>query len=185
MVNRFTLKTLFAPEEIRNLISNFGFRRMPEEEVLAALDQAFSNYILAALTEIGSDPDERKQIYLESSFHLEKASKLLNGMPHPAGKMSFRIRHMLQTLYKLIEGDEFSADRATRFMEKNLVRHLRDLWVVNTSTPFHTGSDGSGRNPSDFLVNCFQAAAAQYPEIQWFESIDQNRADQMIKSIKR
>ena len=66
--------------------------------------------------------------------------KLLEGLPHPAGKTAYRISAMKDTLDKLIEGrGDFSAERATRFVEKNLVRRLRDIWVANTATPFSCG----------------------------------------------
>lgn len=185
MVNRFTLKPLFTPEQIQQLIQTFGFRRQTADNIEAALQAAFSDYVLLALTESSDDEETRKQIYLESQFHIEKAQKRLSGMPHPAGKMASRLASMIQTLQKLIEGDDMAADRATRFMEKNLIRRLRDLWQNNTSTPFHTGGDGSGRNPRDFLLMCFAAAHKAYPEISWFHSIDLAQADRMIQAIKR
>jgi hypothetical protein len=112
--------------------------------------------------------------------------KLLEGLPHPAGKMAYRISTMNGTLEKLIEGrDDFAAERATRFVEKNLVRQLRDIWTANTATPFHSGSDNSGRNPRDFVICCFAAAGNQYPELTWFNSVDDEVADLLIKNIKR
>jgi hypothetical protein len=93
---------------------------------------------------------------------------------------------MSDTLDKLIEGrSDFSAERATRFVEKNLIRRLRDIWASNTPTPFHAGFDNSGRNPRDFLLICLAAAGEQYPEITWFKSVDEKIADQLIKAIKR
>ena len=186
MVNQFILNKLFSAEDLSRLMETFGFRRMSEDEFEAALQQAFSDYILLSLSELGGEAEDHRRLYIESQFHLHKAMKLLEGLPHPAGKMAYRISAMTDTLDKLIEGrDNFSAERATRFVEKNLVRQLRDIWVANTATPFHAGSDNSGRNPKDFLLYCFAAAGDQYPELTWFKLVDDRVVDQLIKGIKR
>ena len=186
MVNRFKLKTLFSPDELTKMVQTFGFKRMPEEEVEIALQQAFTDYVLVSLSEQGGQADDHRKLYIEAEFHLNKAQKLLEGLPHPAGKMSYRLSSMITTLNKLVEGgNNFSAERATRFVEKNLVRRLRDIWISNTSTPFYAGSDGWGKSPRDFLLCCFSAAGEQYPELNWFKSVDEKVADQLIKSIKR
>ena len=148
-------------------MQTFGFKRMTKEEFETSLQMAFSDYILLSLSELGGETEDHKRLYLEAQFHLQKSMKLLEGLPHPAGKMAYRISSMNDTLSKLIEGrGDFSAERATRFVEKNLVRQIRDIWTANTATPFHTGSDNSGRNPRDFLLYCFSAAGKQYPEIK-------------------
>ena len=186
MVNKFVVKKIFNTEEIQQIIKNFGFKRMTAVEFEAGLQKAFSDYVLLSLTELGGEIEDHRRLYLEAQFHLQKSIKLLEGLPHPAGKMAYRISNMNDTLGKLIAGrSDFSAERATRFVEKNLVRQLRNLWVANTATPFHPGSDNSGRNPRDFLLCCFVAAGKQYPELTWFKSVDRDIADQLIKSIKR
>lgn len=186
MSTTFNLKPLFNPEKITNMVQNFGFKRLSEEEINERLQVTFSDYIISALTEISDGQKDNKKIYIEAHYHMDKARKLLEYMPHPAGKMSYRLAAMMDTLNKLVEGsDNFAAERATRFMEKNLVRHLRDIWLANTSTPFHSGGDGSGRNPRDFILQCFAAAGAAYPEITWFKEVDYTIADLLIKSIKR
>jgi len=186
MVTKFSLKKLFTEDEVTELVQNFGFIRMDEAEITFMVQNAFSDYILAALSELGANTEEHQRIYLEAIHYLDKSSKLLEGMPHPAGKMAYRLDNMKKTLEKITEGqDNFAADRANRFMEKNLVRRLRDVWVGNTSTPFHSGGDGSGKNPRDFLLACFSAAGKQYPEITWFHDVDYTIADLLIKSIKR
>jgi hypothetical protein len=186
MANRFQLKKLFSSEEITNLVQNFGFKRMEEEEIAYAIQSAFSDYILGALSEISGESDDNKKLYVEAVYYLDKAEKLLEGMPHPAGKISYRLGSMIDTLNKLAEGRiNVGAERATRFMEKNLIRKLRDVWAFNTSTPFHSGSDGSGKNPCDFILQCFAAAGKEYPEVLWFHQVDHIIANSLIKSIKR
>ena len=150
------------------------------------MQKAFENYVLAALSEVGDIGQDHTKIYIEAIFHLEKASKLLEGLPHPAGKMSYRLDTMMNTLNKVMEGqDNFAAQRAARFMEKNLVRRLKDIWLSNTSTPFHSGGDGTGKNPRDFILCCFRAAGKHIPELPWFTQVNFAVADQLIKSIKR
>jgi len=186
MVTHFQLKTLFSSEEITILVQNFGFKRMTQDEIKENIQKSFSDYILSALSELNSDSNDNQKLYLEAVFHIEKARKLLEGMPHPGGKIAYRLSSMMDTLNKLIEGnDSFAAERATRFMEKNLVRRLKDLWLANTPTPFHSGGDDSGCNPRDFILRCFSAAGREYPEISWFSEVDFTIADSLIKSIKR
>lgn len=159
---------------------------MPLDVLSEALEEAFNDYILLALSESGEQREEKSRVYLEAQFHIDKAMKLLQAMPHPAGKMSYRLGTMSETLTKIIEGgDQLSSGRAARFVEKNLVRKLRDIWLINTSTPFHAGIDGSGRNPRDFLMYCFEKAYAQYPEIEWFNAVTPPLADTLIKSVKK
>ena len=186
MVNQFVLKKLFNADEIQGIIKNFGFKRMTVVEFDAAVQKAFSDYVLVSLSELGAETEDHRRLYIEAQFHLQKSMKLLEGLPHPAGKMAYRISTMMDTLNKLIEGrSDFSAERATRFVEKNLVRHLRNIWMMNTATPFYVGSDNSGYSPRDFLILCFTAAGKQYPELTWLNSVNTNIADQLIKSIKR
>ena len=186
MVNQFVLKKIFNADEINEVIENFGFKRMSPVEFDIALQKAFSDYVLLSLSELGANKEDHSRLYIEAQFHLQKSMKLLEGLPHPAGKMAYRISTMISTLDKLIQGDDnFSSERASRFVEKNLVRQLRDIWIANTATPFHIGSDGSGRNPKDFLLCCLRAASIQYPELKWFSSVDSDVADQLIRSIKR
>lgn len=186
MTSRFTLKKLFTSEEITNLVQNFGFKRMCDEEIEYAIQSAFSDYVISALSEVASNTIENKRIYVEASYYLEKASKLLDNMPHPAGKMAYRLSDMMDTLQKLSQDkNNLGAERAARFMEKNLVRKLRDLWMLNTSTPFHAHGDDSGKNPRDFILQCFAAAGKTVPELTWFTSVDTTIADLLIKSIKR
>ncbi len=186
MVNKFVLKSLFSSEALAQVMANYGFRRMALEEFEAAIQRAFSDYILLSLSELGGEAEDNRRLYIESQFHLQKAMKLLESLPHPAGKMAYRIATMNDTLNKLIEGgSNFSAERANRFVEKNLVRQLREIWMANTATPFHSGGDKSGRNPRDFLLCCFKAAGEKYPELSWFNMVDEKIADQLIRSIKR
>jgi hypothetical protein len=186
LVNRFKLKNIFNTDELADMVETFGLKRHAEHEIEAQLQSAFSDYILVSLSEFGSQGEDHRKLYIESEYHLDKAKKLLEGLPHPAGKMAYRLSSMIDTLNKLVEGNNsFSAERASRFVEKNLVRRLRDIWISNTATPFYAGSDGWGKSPRDYLLCCFSAAGKQYPELCWFKSVDGKIADQLIKSIKR
>ena len=185
MVNSFSLNEIFSKQDLHYLVDNFGLKKWSLEELDSAFQGAFHDYILVSLSEAG-DSNENKRLYSEANFHIQKASKLLLSMPHPAGKMSLRLKTMSETLNKIMEGSlDISAERASRFMEKNLARRLREIWLANTSTSFYTGSDGSGKNPRDFLLFCFAAAGKQYPELIWFNQINEKVADLLIKSIKR
>lgn len=189
MVNTFVIKNIVDSEEITNMVQLFDFKQLSNTEIQSAIQKAFSDYIISALDELGSSEEERGKIYIEANFHLEKAKKLLEGMPHPAGKMSYRLNTMQNTLNKLVEGkDNFATERASRFMEKNLVRRLRDIWQVCTSQPFVAGNSSgysnNGHSPRDFIIFCFQAASKHYPEITWFEEVNYKIADMMIKKVR-
>ncbi len=186
MVKRFETKNLFDSSQITNMVQNFGLKRQEESDIQLALQQAFSDYILSALSEINGSTEEHRQLYIEASFHLQKAERLLDGLPHPAGKMATRLSTMEATLQKLIEGKIGSAaERANRFMEKNLIRKLREIWRNNTPNPFHAGGDDSGKNPRDFIVFCFHVVGTEYPELDWFKRLNRFEADLLIKAIKR
>lgn len=185
MVKRFNTKKLFSEDDITYFVTNFGLKRMPSEVLGDSLQEVFNDYILLALSEQGEQREDKARVYIEAQYHIAKAAKLLESMPHPAGKMSSRLNNMDDTLAKLIEGDHFASSRAARFMEKNLVRKIRDVWLINTSTPFHAGVDGSGRNPRDFLLYCFRKAYVQYPEIEWFADVTPSLADSLIKSVRK
>lgn len=185
MVNTFSLKNIFLPDERQFIIDNFGFDNAKTVEIDDALHKAFADYIFNSLSEISGDETERRQLYIEANYHLEKAEKLLQGMPHPAGKMSYRIAKMSSTLEKLIEGnDNFAAEKANRFLEKNLMRRLRDVWQSNTSAPFRPGGDDSGKSPRDFVMFCFKTVSEKYPDIQWMRDVDLKLIDIMIKSAR-
>jgi hypothetical protein len=186
LVNRFKLKNIFNSDELSDMVQTFGLKRLSEQEIEVQIQSAFTDYVLVSLSELGSQGEDHRKLYIESEYHLDKARKLLEGLPHPAGKMAYRLSTMISTLNKLAEGNNnFSAERASRFVEKNLVRRLRDIWISNTATPFYVGSDGWGKSPRDYLLCCFTAAGKQYPELCWFKSVDVNIADQLIRSIKR
>jgi len=186
MVKSFHVKPLLSEQELTELSANFGFRRFSTQELSDAITDAFRDYILVSLSELGEGVEENKRLYVEANHYIQQASKLLFGMPHPAGKMASRLDSMSSTLIKIMEGSQdISAQRATRFMEKNLGRRLREVWSLNTSTIFHAGSDGMGKSPRDFLIRCFKAAGKAYPELEWFNQVDEKVADLLIKSIKR
>jgi len=186
MVKSFHVKPLLSGQELTKLSANFGFKRFSADELGEAINDAFSDYILVSLSELGEGVEENKRLYVEANHYIQQASKLLLGMPHPAGKMAGRLNSMSSTLVKIMEGSEdISAQRATRFMEKNLGRKLREIWALNTSTVFHAGTDGMGKSPRDFLLQCFKAAGKAYPELEWFNQVDEKIADLLIKSIKR
>ena len=186
MTRRFQLKTLFTSDELADFKANFGLIRDDQETLNERIQSAFLDYVIVALTETSGTQEDNHKLYLEAIYHIDKAKKLLENQPHPAGKMAYRLSAMTDTLNKLVEGkDNFSAERAQRFMEKNLIRRLKDIWTTNSSTPFHTGGDDTGRNPRDFIATCCSAAGKAYPEIIWLNQVNIKLADILIKSIKK
>lgn len=185
LVNIFKLKTFFSGADYTYFDEHFGIRLVAKTELSQRIEAAFQDYILAALSELGDQRENKSKIYIEARYHLDKAQALLKAMPHPAGKMSQKLSNMSETLQKMIEGsDSFSASRATRFMEMNLVRKLRDLWIQGTGSTFQPGGD-DGKNPKDFILYCFKKAGEAYPEITWFNDVDERVADILIKGVRK
>ncbi|WP_317930608.1 hypothetical protein [Halioxenophilus sp. WMMB6] len=185
MSPQFAIKPILTATEAAELVLQFGLR-CDTETLLEAITQAFSDYILLAMSEEIESRQLRDQHYTEAIFYLEKAAKLLKGQPHPAGTMASKLDKMRQTLQKVLANEsEIAEERAKRFVELNLVRKLRDVWQMYTNTPFYIGLDGSGRSPHDYLATCFRYASAQYPEITWLAAVNDRAIDYMIKVVRR
>lgn len=185
MSSAFALKTIAEESECASFCAQYGFR-CESSRLQQALNNAFYDYVLLALSEEIETRQQRDRHYQEAVFHLQEATKLLKGQPHPAGNMAPKIAKMAATLQKVITNQsEIAEERAQRFVELNLVRKLRDVWQAYTNTPFYIGFDGSGRSPHDFLRDCFACAARAYPEISWFSAINNRAIDGMIRTIRR
>jgi hypothetical protein len=184
MTERFILKEIVSLEDCQWLKQNFGFRGA-ERELIDGIQNAFQDYVLLAVSEEKESRQQRDQHYIEAMYFIDKASKLLQGQPHPAGAMSQRLDKMKSTLEKVVANEsEVAEDRAKRFVELNLVRKLRDLWLKNTNTPFYVGQDGSGKAPHDYLATLFRFAARSYPEVSWFSAVSPKAIDYMVGRVK-
>ena len=186
MINTFVLKDLFSQEQLEDLISEFSFGNTTTSELELAIRDAFRDYVISALSEMSGATEEHQKLYVEAIYPLERASKLLQDLPHPAGKISTRLSVMADTLKKLASGQQnFDSERASRFVEKNLIRRLKQVWDNNTQVSFFDHSAEEQGAPMHFVRLCLNAAGRCYPEIVWFASVDNARADSLIKSIKR
>lgn len=185
MSSAFSLKPLLSQPEAEEFCANFGFRGR-SCQLQNAINEAFFDYVLLALSEEKESRMLRDQHYQEAIFYLDKAKKLLKGQPHPAGSMAGKLDKMTSTLQKVMANQsDIAEDRAKRFVELNLVRKLRNVWQFNTNTPFYAGDDGSGRSPHNFLYQCFRIASRAYPEISWFAAVNGRAIDYMIKAVRR
>ena len=181
----FTLKPLFSPEKITHLVQKYGFIRQTEEEISTKLHSIFEEYIVLALSEMSGSIEERNAAYNEAIWYFSKAQKLLQGQPHPAGKMAAKLDDMSKTLTSVIEGaDQNGAERAKRFVEKNLARKLKQFWQSNTATPFTPDICFDGHSAIEFLLECFGLAAQSFPEIEWFSQVDAHTASKLIRSVR-
>ena len=91
MINTFVLKDFFSQEQLAELIHEFSFSDATVSELELAIREAFKDYIVSALSEMSGATEEHQKLYLEAIYPLERASKLLQGLPHPAGKMATRL----------------------------------------------------------------------------------------------
>ena len=185
MINRFKLKTIFNETQLKELIKDFNFRETVHS-LEGSIQNAFSDYIINALSEMSGSTDENKRLYVEAVYYLQKGQKLLEGLPHPAGKMANRLSTMVSTLNKLSSDQQnISAERANRFIEKNLIRRLRHVWECNTEVLFFDFSSEQRVTSREYLLRCLNAAGKQYPEITWLSLVDHKSVDSLIRSIKR
>lgn len=184
MSQTFIVKALLDEPQAEAFALRFGLKVEPTV-LVNALRDAFSDYILLALSEQIESRQLRDEHYLQAIEYMAKAQALLLGQPHPAGGMAGKLEKMQTTLRKVIDNQsEIAEERARRFVELNLVRRLRDVWQRYTNTPFYVGLDGSGRSPHDYLSQCFQLAQAQYPEIDWLGAVNDRAIDYMLKTIR-
>ena len=186
MINTFVLKDFFSQEQLAELIHEFSFSDATVSELELAIREAFKDYIVSALSEMSGATEEHQKLYVEAIYPLERASKLLQGLPHPAGKMATRLLSMTETLKKLASGQQnIHSERASRFIEKNLIRRIKHVWDNNTKVSFFDYSGVDKGSPVRFVRRCLNAAGRSYPEIVWFASVDNARADNLIKSIRK
>lgn len=180
----FQLKMIFSEADIDQLAIKYGLKRMSCTELSQNLHAIFEEYIVLALSEQGGSKADRDASYNEAMWHLLKAQKLLKGQPHPAGKMSQKIGDMVASLISVLEGSDHGADRARRFVEKNLARKLKQLWQANTASPFIADLHFDGHSTVEFFLECFELAAKAYDEIEWFKQVTPNTASKLIRSVK-
>ncbi|BFM06438.1 hypothetical protein GCM10025791_10070 [Halioxenophilus aromaticivorans] len=184
MGRSFVVKPLMGTDQAEQFALRYGFKVQPQTLVVSVSD-AFSDYIVLALSEQLESRQQRDEHYRQAIEYLQKAQALLRGQPHPAGGMVNKLEKMQLTLDKVIDNrSEVAEERAKRFVELNLVRRLRDVWQRYTNTPFYVGLDGSGRSPHDYLRQCFELALAQYPEIEWLGAVNDRAIDFMLKAIR-
>jgi len=185
MTPSFAVNDILSLANAEACCRQFGFKTTAEN-LQSAINHAFFDYILLALSEEKESRQLRDQHYQEAIFHINKAQKLLIGQPHPAGGMANKLEKMSQTLQKVMANQsEIAEERAKRFVELNLVRKLKAVWQRSTNTPFYVGRDGSDRSPHDFLLRCFHAASQVYPEIVWFSAVNHRAIDYMINAVRR
>ena len=185
MINRFELKKIFNEQQLKDVIQDFEFLGTSQALELS-IQNAFSDYIINALSEMSGSTDEHKRLYIEAVYYLQKSQKLLEGLPHPAGKMANRLLAMVSTLNKLASDQQnISAERANRFIEKNLIQRLRHVWECYTKVSFFDSPSQHRFTSREYLMRCLNAAGKQYPEITWLSLADLKSVDSLMRSIKR
>ena len=63
MVKAFQFKTLFAAQELTKLVQNFGLRKRPAPEIGDSIHEAFRDYILSALSELGDQSEDKNMLH--------------------------------------------------------------------------------------------------------------------------
>ena len=121
MTTTFELKNIFNDDFCKSLKKTYGLNN--ENQIANMLQDTFRDFIILILSENNSyTVEERNKLYNEAIYNLQHTSKLLQGMPHPASSMSYKLSKMSETLKKVTSGNKKEKSKANRFIEKNLIR---------------------------------------------------------------
>lgn len=186
MAQPFKVRELFSLQQCEQMLNAFNFSRATAIELQQMIQEAFRDYIILALSEELSDSrEDRNRTYIEAAWHLEKAEKLLKDAPHPGNNIASKLERFIKTLRTISESQEGDSQmRATRFMEKNLARNLRNVWENASTQAFLTDKAEHTNNMTHFISQCLFAAKAAYPEISWFQGLNKKTITVLVRSLR-
>lgn len=192
MASPFTLRPIVTETDTATMINRYGLTGVSAGALVDAIHNAFHDYILLSLSEAsGQTTDERNRVYLEAIMHLDRADKLLQSQPHPAGPMAYKIRKMIRSLNTVMEGREDKQVRANRFVEKNLGRKLKQTFLRYRPVDAESGASEVDAPPPGergalraFMLECLAAAAEQYPEITFFSDQDEESVAFLLRTLR-
>ena len=184
MVSNFRLKNVFDENYCRSLIKNYSFDINNNEEFSNELLTAFKDFIILILSENNSySIEERNKLYNEAIYNLQHTSKLLQGMPHPASSMSYKLNKMSETLKKVIIGGKKEKSNANRFIEKNLVRKFIAFWDKYNNNKFLSSNKEINYKVCDCFLDCSKKISDNYPEIEWFRNCEIEFVQSLFENI--
>ena len=97
MVSTFDLKDIFKDDFCESISKKYNFKKNDSAEIHKDLEETFKDFIILILSENNSYTiEERNKLYNEAIFNLQQTSKLLQGMPHPASSMSYKLLKMAE-----------------------------------------------------------------------------------------
>jgi len=173
LVSNFQLKNIFDENYCKLLIINYNFSTNDYEKFSSELSITFRDFIILILSENSSySIEERNKLYNEAIYNLQHTSKLLQGMPHPASSMSYKLIKMSETLKKVIIGGKREKSNANRFIEKNLVRKFIAFWDEYNQNKFLTLNKEINYKVCDCFIDCSKKISIIYPELEWFKNCE-------------
>ncbi len=184
MVSTFVLKDIFDREFCESLIKKYGFENNDYQKISNELSNTFKDFIILILSENNSySVEERNKLYNEAIFNLQHTSKLLQGMPHPASSMSYKLLKMSETLKKVTSGNKKEKTNANRFIEKNLIRKFILFWDKYSNEKYLKTDKKINYNTCKCFLDCSKKISIIYPEIEWFKTCEMEFTESLFENI--
>ena len=184
MTSIFKLKDIFNNDFCESLCVKYKLNKKIGDEISISLQNTFRDFIILILSENNSyTVEERNKLYNEAIYNLQHTSKLLQGMPHPASSMSYKLIKMSETLKKVTSGSKKEKSKANRFIEKNLIRKFIVFWNTNSSEKFLLENNKINYNICKCFFDCSQKISSEYPEIEWFKICEMEFIESLFENI--
>tara|TARA_B110000003_G_scaffold103041_1_gene105272 strand:+ start:613 stop:1161 length:549 start_codon:yes stop_codon:yes gene_type:complete len=182
LTTTFELKNIFNDDFCKSLKKTYGLNN--ENQIANMLQDTFRDFIILILSENNSyTVEERNKLYNEAIYNLQHTSKLLQGMPHPASSMSYKLSKMSETLKKVTSGNKKEKSKANRFIEKNLIRKFILFWDANSPDKFFTEKDKINYEICKCFLDCSKKISSKYPEIEWFRVCEIEFVESLFENI--
>lgn len=184
MTTTFELKNIFNDDFCKSLCKSYGFKNEGQNEIANILQDTFRDFIILILSENNSyTVEERNKLYNEAIYNLQHTSKLLQGMPHPASSMSYKLSKMSETLKKVTSGSKKEKSKANRFIEKNLIRKFILFWDANNPNKFLLDKNRINYDICKCFLDCAKKISSEYPEIEWFRVCEIEFIESLFENI--
>tara|TARA_B100001027_G_scaffold126917_1_gene87671 strand:+ start:165 stop:719 length:555 start_codon:yes stop_codon:yes gene_type:complete len=184
LVSTFDLKDIFKNDFCELISKKYNFKKNDSAEIHKDLEETFKDFIILILSENNSYTiEERNKLYNEAIFNLQQTSKLLQGMPHPASSMSYKLLKMAETLKKVTFGSKKEKTKANRFIEKNLVRKFIVFWNKYNDNKFLSKEDKINYLICECFMDCSQEVHRNFPDIEWFKDCEIDFVESLFENI--
>jgi len=180
----FQIKDIFDENFCLSLQKKYNLNIKVSDKISHELHKTFNDFMILVLSENNSYTiEERNKIYIESIFNLQKTSKLLEGMPHPASSMSYKLLKMSETLQKITRGGKKEKSKANRFIEKNLVRKFILFWDLHSNEKYLSCENKINYNICKCFLDCSKKISQKHSGIEWFDTCEIEFVESLFENI--